>query len=135
MATTVVLQRIASAIGKFGNGDRANSPRVTKIVEPAGLTLAVASVSPGAQIATARSECVDALINLLGSDAFRKDEEVALSVGEALATFAAVFKIPCAVEWGRFASHSPTDMDPAFASESPAPVQVSQHDMLVSTFR
>lgn len=125
MATTVVLERIASAVGKFGNGDRVNSPRVTKLVEPAGLALAVAAAFPGLQIAPARTECVDALINLLGSDAFRKDEEVALSVGEALATLAEVYKIPTdSVEWERLASHSPFDMDPEFASISPAPVQV-----------
>jgi hypothetical protein len=125
LATTVVFQRISTALGKFGNGDRVNSPRVTKLLEPAGLALAAAAPFPGLQISSARSECIDALINLLGSDAFRKDEEVALSVGEALATLTEVYKVPVdSGEWEALASQSPFDMDTDFASKSPAPVQV-----------
>jgi hypothetical protein len=130
VATRTALRHISRALGKFGSGDSVNSPRVLKLVEPAGLALAAVATSLGAQLATARSECVDALIKLLGSDAFRKDEEVALSVGEALATFAEAYDTTDSTAWETATSHWPSEIDLVFASRSPAPVQVRQCDMV-----
>ena len=122
ISSAEVLKSLASAMGLFGNGDRTNAPRVLKIVEPAGLALAVTISSPGAQVV--RSACVDALFSLLGSNAFRKEEEIALSVGEALAEFAAAYKTADAAAWAKEKCRWPSDMDLDFALKSPAPVQV-----------
>lgn len=107
-----------------------NAPRVLKLAEPAGLVLAATAASSGSQTATARSECVDALFKLLGSDAFRKDEEIALSVGESLATFAEAYRIEDAAAWATAGSQLPSDMDLAFALNSPPPVQVRKANVL-----
>ena len=76
-----------------------------------------------ASLDCARSECVGALFKVLGSDAFRKDEEISLSVGEALATYASAFassedSMQLAVnEW-------PGDLDEDFAAALDPPPQV-----------
>lgn len=115
-----VLKSLTSALNKFGHGDRINAPRVLKLIEPAGLSIAV---STGL---VERSECVGALFRLLGSDAFRKDEEISLVVGEALALFAEAHDVrqddlsskPDTENW-------PLDLDDTFGRSLSPPSQVS----------
>lgn len=117
-----VLQCLTSALNKFGHGDRINAPRVLKLIEPAGLAL---SITTGLN---ERSECVGSLFKLLGSDAFRKDEEIGLVLGEALALFAESYKN----NEGSFTSNAenwPLDMDDKFGRNLSPPAQVSTLSM------
>ncbi len=115
-----VLKNLTSALNKFGHGDRMNAPRVLKLIEPMGLSIAVSSGLDE------RLECVAALFKLLGSDSFRKDEEIGLVVGEALALFAEAYSTSqddlssetCAENW-------PLDMDESFGRTLSPPAQVS----------
>ncbi|VEU39441.1 unnamed protein product [Pseudo-nitzschia multistriata] len=99
-----VLKNTTLALNKFGHGDRVNAPRVLKAIEPTGLSIAVSSST------TEQSECVAALFKLLGSDAFRKDEEIGLAIGEALALFAETDKSTAMAsgDW-------PLDLDETYA--------------------
>lgn len=117
---TSVLKNLTSALNKFGHGDRMNAPRVLKLIEPTGLSIAV---SVGL---SERSECVDALFKLLGSDAFRKDEEISLAIGEALALFAEAYTILETDSSSTINTEDwPLDMDEKFGRSLPPPVQVS----------
>lgn len=119
-----VLENVKIALNKFGHGDRMNAPRLLKLIEPAGLSIAV---STGI---TERAECVEALFKLLGSDAFRKDEEIGLFIGEALALFAESYndiEIDSPSKTGT--GHWPQDLDDVFASSLSPPNQVSPRKM------
>ncbi|KAL3920061.1 MAG: hypothetical protein SGILL_003448 [Bacillariaceae sp.] len=122
---TVALSKLGLGLTKFGNGDRASAPRVLKLIEPAGHAIAVVITSqrPETSIQTAQSECVDAIFKLLGSDAFRKDEEIALSAGEALATFASAYRSDNVLIEGSM-NEWPDDMDVDFSRALPPPAQI-----------
>lgn len=116
-----VLNSLASALNKFGHGDRINAPRLLKLIEPTGLSIAVSSGL------AERSECVGALFKLLGSEAFRKDEEISLVVGEALALFAEAYN----TSQGDMSSNAnvenwPLDFDETFGRNLSPPAQVSE---------
>jgi hypothetical protein len=117
-----VVRDLTKSLNKFGNGDRVNAPRSSKVVEPTGLVLGVVTPAPEEDVVGARLECTDALFKLLGSDAFRKDEEIALAVGEALAVFSqaqmdAAITMNDVLPW-------PDGMDEDFAKKSSPPVHV-----------
>jgi len=116
---TSVLKNITIALNKFGHGDRMNAPRVLKLIEPTGLSIGISSGL------TVRPDCVTALFKLLGSDAFRKDEEIGLAIGEALALFAESYntaKIESSAIIGT--GDWPLDMDETFAKNLSPPSQV-----------
>ena len=118
------LKSLTSALNKFGHGDRINAPRVLKLIEPAGLSIAV---STGLD---ERLECVGALFKLLGSDAFRKDEEIGLVIGEALALFAEAYKTSQDDLSSKIDTENwPLDMDEAFGKCLSPPAQVSMKMM------
>jgi len=110
-----VLKNQASALNRFGDGDRVNAPRILKLIEPSGLSISIAAGLSEC------SNCVAALFKVLGSDAFRKDEEIGLAVGEALATFA---EADCNLLQKIGARDWPLGMDDFFARNSPPAVQV-----------
>jgi proteasome component ECM29 len=115
-----VLKNATCALNKFGHSDRINAPRVLKLIEPTGLSIAV---STGL---SERSECVGALFKLLGSDAFRKDEEIGLVIGEALALFAGACDTTetdssSKIDTGNW----PLGMDEIFGRSVSPPAQVS----------
>ena len=117
-----VLKDLTNAIHKFGNGDRVSGPRASKVVEPAGLVCSIVSASTEQEDIKACSECIDALFRLLGSDAFRKDEEIALSVGESLAV---LFQSKARPDL--FPTYSlpwPEGMDENFAQNASLPIRV-----------
>lgn len=107
-----VLNSITVALGKFGHGDRMNAPRVLKLIESTGVALS--SGIPE------RLECVDALFKLLGSEAFRKDEEIGLAIGEALALFAEAYSATGETDTRDW----PMDLDATFARSLSPPSQV-----------
>eukprot|EP00536_Pseudo-nitzschia_multiseries_P015198 jgi/Psemu1/320813/estExt_fgenesh1_pm.C_8350006 len=111
-----LLTNIAIALNKFGHGDCVNAPRLLKLIDPTGLALGASSG------VTERSDCVRALFRLLGSDAFRKDEEIGLTIGEALALYAEVRNANETDSGPVIETENwPLDMDEAFAkSLSPA---------------
>ena len=113
------MKNLTSALNKFGHGDRMNAPRLLKLIEPTGLSI---SVSNGL---SERSECVGALFKLLGSDAFRKDEEIGLVIGEALALFAEAFNTSEADASSKTDIENwPLDMDETFGRSISPPAQV-----------
>ena len=131
----VVLKQLSAALNKFGSGDRVNAPRVSKIVEAAGPVIGTAANVNDDAIKGARSECVDSVFKLLGSDSFRKDEEIGLSAGEALSIFASEYisKEP-EVDLERMKEEWPSDLDETYAKASPPPVEVSQEKKSSSSY-
>jgi proteasome component ECM29 len=114
-----LLVSVASALNKFGHGDRMNAPRVLKLIEPTGLSIAV---STGL---SERSKCVEALFKLLGSEAFRKDEEIGLVIGEALALFGEAYSTAESDSSSETDTDNwPLDMDETFGRSLSPPAQV-----------
>jgi proteasome component ECM29 len=101
---------------RCGNGDHTDPIRASSLARAAGVALAASTSGAGstgaASIGSARIQCVDALFELIGSMAFRKDGEIALVAGEALATYADAYSPDNAV-WS-----SSTDVWPEKYSES-----------------
>lgn len=60
--------------------------------------VALSVETPNRNVGPARIRCVDALFSLIGSMAYRKDAEVALVAGEALANYADAYS-PNNVIW------------------------------------
>ena len=104
------------ALKRFGNGDHTDPIRASSLAQAAGVALAASTSGAGstgvANIGSARTQCVDALFALTSSEAFRKDADVALAAGEALATYADAYSPDNAV-WSSF-----TDVWPESYSES-----------------
>lgn len=130
---TNALQKVAEALRKYGNGDNVDVPRVFKLAKSAGCCLAATTArsgtasqpsSAGENLGSARLKCVDALFLMLGSAAYRKDEEVALATGEALAVYCDAFS-PEDVSWETYQHNWPAAMDEEFARALPPHQQVS----------
>jgi proteasome component ECM29 len=125
--TTAALVKLATSLRKYGNGDHADATRTTKLAHAAGICLASSTSgagSTGSNLGAARLDCVEALFSLLGSTAFRKDEEIALITGEALACYADAYS-PKDVIWSSQSSNWPDDLNEDFAKELPPHQQVS----------
>jgi hypothetical protein len=123
----VVLKKLADALVVFGSGDKVSAPRVLKIVESAGSAIGMTSGVHDELIVAARSECVDSIFKLLGSDSFRNDEEIALSTGEALGIFASEYVPDEAVEnVEQITEEWPADFDETYAKAAPPQVEVSR---------
>ena len=137
--TTTALVKLWKALHKYGSGDQTNAPRASKLAHATGVCLAASTSGAGTRdsgsesveidgvvyyLGPARLQCVDALFSLLGSTAFRKDEEIALVAGEALAQFADAFS-PRDATWTSEAESWPADLDEEFAKELPPHQQVS----------
>ena len=96
--TTSVLTSLDTALRKYGNGDHTDETRASSLANAAGIVLAASTsaagyvaddkFTPNRNVGPARIQCVDALFNLIGSTAYRKDPEVALVAGEALSDYA-----------------------------------------------
>lgn len=121
---TTSLLNVASAMKKYKEGDATDAPRVTKLVEAgkflhamvrhshntfahrctiAGVCLAATTShdgSEGNQLGSARMTCLESMTSLLGSGANRKDEEIALHVGEALGKYSDCYNVDIKVhDW------------------------------------
>jgi len=71
---------------QFGHGDHHDATRVIGLITAAGYTLNFAACAVGTTAAST-TKCVDSLFKILGSDAYKKENEVAIKVGEALALY------------------------------------------------
>lgn len=130
---TIALLQLGEALRQFGNGDNIDVPRVSKLAKAAGSCLAATTIvaghegtenGTGGDLGSARLSCVDSLFLMLGSAAFRKDEEVALWTGEALALYSDAFS-PKEVNWSSQTDEWPAEMNDDFAKVLPPHQQVS----------
>jgi len=127
-ACGLVLNQISAGLAKYGNGDHMDPPRVVKLAKAAGRCLASTTTGSGiagpdlsgqnVSLGPARLGCVDAVFNLLGSMSFRKDEEIGLVAGEALASYADAFS-PENATWSSSGQDWPLDYSQDFANELP----------------
>jgi proteasome component ECM29 len=123
-----LLINVAQAVRKYSNGDSTDPLRAMKIAKAAGVCLASTSSGSGVvestengetiRLGPARLECVEALFEGLGSMAFRKEEEVALVIGEGLAAYADSFSPKTAV-WSSSETIWPMEYNEAFAQALP----------------
>jgi len=124
-----VLTNLTNGLSKFGHSDTVNPTRAAKLAHASGRCLAATTTGSGIAISDAngtksnlglaRLACVDALFECLGSMAYRKDEEISIVVGEALASYAdayspenAVWSYPDSREW-------PSDFEESYANQLP----------------
>jgi proteasome component ECM29 len=124
--STSVLNQLAAGLSLFGHSDTVNPTRTTKIARAAGVILAATTAGAdngNNDIGLGRMACVDALFQLLGSMASRKEEELALVVGEALADYADGYS-PENVVWTNSGKIWPYEFDEHFAKGLPPHEQV-----------
>jgi proteasome component ECM29 len=128
IGSAAVLNQLAAGLTKYGNGDSTDAARVVKLSKAAGDSLSASTSGSGIVSVNARGEdvglgparvkCADALFTLLGSMSFRKDEEIGLVAGEALACYADAYS-PKNVVWGAANLLWPDDFSESFASQLP----------------
>lgn len=112
--TGTALTHLATALKKFSGTDKLDAPRTCKLAHAAGKCLATTTSGAGSMnLGPPRLNCVDALFSLLGSPAFKADQEVGLIVGEALALYADSYA-PDSTTWSSTVLAWPTG---AFDSE------------------
>mmetsp|Transcript_1676 Transcript_1676/g.3575 ORF Transcript_1676/g.3575 Transcript_1676/m.3575 type:complete len:2295 (-) Transcript_1676:666-7550(-) len=119
---TAALSGLSAALKKFSGDSNTDVSRAAKATVAIGACLEATIPSSGQQsekdkLHGARLQCVEVLISLLGSTAYRKDEEIALQAGEALAAYAWV---PKSMVWETKSSESwPEALDTEFAKSLP----------------
>jgi hypothetical protein len=128
-STASVLTNLTSGLSRFCNGDSVNPSRASKVAHAAGSCLAATTTGSGimdsnngvqSSLGLARLACADALFETLGSMAYRKEEEISIVIGEALANYADAYS-PENVQWS-FPQKSqdwPTEFDEMFAVQCP----------------
>jgi proteasome component ECM29 len=126
-ASTHLLIQMGKANRKFAQGDTMNASRCLKVAVAAGISLAATTTSnhPGngenkltQSLGAVRLDCVDSLFDQLGSAAFRKEEEMALIAGEALACYADAF-CPRKDVWASQEREWPRDYNEQFSKGLP----------------
>ena len=135
--TSSALKFISTSLRRYGNGDHLNPQRATSIARAAGTTLAATTVHTqqptdgkssikidADDIGKRRLDCVEALFFVLGSTANRKDPELALVVGEALAEYADAYS-PEGCQWSYPKIDKPVTFDQEYANDLPPHDQVS----------
>jgi len=141
--TTRALTLLDVALRKYSNGDHTDETRASALAHAAGVVLAASTSAAGydsddatadRSVGPARIQCVDALSTLIGSNAFRKDPEVALVAGEALADYADAYGPDSAV-WSSPATEWPDTYSDEYANELPPHQQVSfSHLCTITSF-
>lgn len=121
----LALNELNSALKKFNSIDHADPTRASTLIRAAGVLLAASTSGAGSRSNTedvsvdlgpARLQCTEALFSILGGAAYRKDEELSLAVGEALAAYADAFGN---AKWSNESEIWPDDYDEVFAFELP----------------
>ena len=130
---TSALSGLAKALRKYSSDEHTDVSRASKVAHSMGICLeATIPFSGGCkkesdELHIVRLLCVDSLLSLLGSPAYRKDEMIALEAGQALAGYAWV---PKGLEWEASGSEEwPREIDEEFARSLPPHQQVSQCDV------
>jgi hypothetical protein len=133
--TTSTLTQLDLALRKYGHGDHTDSTRSSVLAHAAGIVLAASTSAAGyvstdstdsavnRSVGPARIQCIDALFSLIGSMAFRKDHEVALVAGEALADYADAYS-PNSAVWSSSATDWPDLYSEEYANALPPHQQV-----------
>lgn len=121
--SAMVLNSIADAVTKYGHGDLMDAPRVAKLVVAAGQCLAATTIIAESleqlELAVPRYRCFQAILLLLGSTSYRKDEEIALVAGEALALYSDAYS-PVNATYGKLdANNWPHDYSEDYARQLP----------------
>jgi proteasome component ECM29 len=82
------IQGVSLALRKYGISEDFDPTRALSLARTAGTCLGATSAGLGDPLLqSARYDCVSTLVAMIGANAFRKDEEIALVVGESLALF------------------------------------------------
>lgn len=130
LCTASILRNLTKTMKLFGHGDSVNQGRALKIVRTAGICLAATTTGSGivrsrvesssdGSLGLMRTECVDALFDLLGSLAARKEEEINIAVGEALADYSDAYS-PENVKWSQCKLNDwPVEFDASYANQLP----------------
>lgn len=132
-ATASILIDLKAAMTKFGGTDHADALRSMKLVTAAGVCLAATTTASGISevsttenteggvglsIGQARLVCAEALFDLLGSAVNRKQEDLALVIGEALGAYADAYS-PIVSVWESSEEEWTPGYDPSFARHLP----------------
>jgi len=122
------LANLDLALLKNLNGDKTDPIRAACLIKAAGTTLAASTsaagyVSDTIKIGQTRLQCMGALFKAIGSEAFRKNNEVALAAGEALAKYADAYS-PQNATWSNKMNTRPDEFDENFLNELPPHEQV-----------
>ena len=125
---TDALLNLEKALRNYLNGDNTNPIRATSLIKATGTVLASSTsaaghVSETTKVGPARLQSLDALFSAIGSTAFRKDPEVALLAGEALAAYADAYSPDNAV-WSTRSEDWPSDFSEDFLNNLPPHEQV-----------
>ena len=83
-ALQYVFESLSKTIKRYGDGEHTDSTRVMSVVKCTGSVLFAMGADAGGD------ECRDRLFDLLGSDSYKKENEVALVAGEALSLYGSV---------------------------------------------
>lgn len=92
-ACRIVLTRLGQAIRKYGHGDLVDPFLTLKLAEATGACMAMTSSSAATRPALGK------VFDLLGSAAWRKQEEIGIRVGEALARYANITAVAQNMSW------------------------------------
>lgn len=122
------LSGLVSALRKYSGDEHTDVSRASKVAHAMGVCLEATIPFSGSKAENdalhgSRLQCIDVLVSLLGSAAYRKDEEIALRAGEALAAYAWV---PKGLAWESSGADTwPVEMDTEFSKTLPPHQQVS----------
>lgn len=122
------LLNLEEALQKYLNGDHTDPIRAGSRIKAIGTVLASSTSAAGhlsesSNIGQARLRSIDALFAAIGSSAFRKDPEVALLAGEALAAYADAYSPENAV-WSVQSEPWPIDFSEEYLRELPPHEQI-----------
>eukprot|EP00804_Cyclotella_cryptica_P020845 CCRYP_011471-RA/>CCRYP_011471-RA protein AED:0.17 eAED:0.17 QI:1356/1/1/1/1/1/5/334/2365 len=96
-AMAIALDGMNNSLKKYSSIDHADPTRVSSLIRASGVLLAASTSGAGhfekacpnhIDLGPARLQCVESLFAVLGSAVHRKDEEISLTVGEALVKYA-----------------------------------------------
>jgi proteasome component ECM29 len=83
------MESMTAAVKKYSSIDHADPTRSNSLIQAAGFMLAATTSGSGLpNLGPARLQCIEALFGVLGSHVYGKDDELSLTVGEALASCA-----------------------------------------------
>lgn len=125
--TKSALSSLVSALQKYGGDEHTDVSRAAKVADAMGVCLEATIPFSGSKeendaLHGCRLQCIEVLLSMLGSAAYRKDEEIALRVGEALAAYAWV---PKGLAWQSSGADTwPNEMDTEFSKTLPPHQQV-----------